>query len=108
MANYATQVSDVSKKSVLIAWAIGVLGTLGFHFFKVGKIKKGLIRLMYGLIAWGICITAVSDPEMFSSDSGTFPVILLFALLFIPSIYDLIRIALGIFRDNIGNAVREK
>lgn len=103
MANYTTNVSDKTKSQVMRSWLIGLLGTLGFHFFKVGKIKHGLIRLIYGIFMWSVSIMMIGDAEI-----ATFGKVFMFILLFIPSIFDLVRIQLGIFKDNVGNVIREK
>jgi len=108
MANYTTNVSDVSKAQVMRAWTMGLLGTLGIHFFKVGRIKHGVVRLVYGLFMWMFSIGVARDPEIMAAGSGAFPAVVMFAILFIPSIVDLVRIQLGVFRDNAGNPVREK
>lgn len=103
MANYTTNVSDKTKGGVLKTWAAGLLGTLGFHFFKVGRVKHGFLRLLYGVFMWVVCIMLARDSEL-----GAFPKVAMFILLFIPSLVDLVKIQLGVFRDNTGNAVREK
>ena len=74
MANYQTNTSDKSKKTALLVCLFG--GLIGLHYFYVGKIKTGLVRLItlnfFG-IGW---------------------------------IIDLVTIALGGFRDNVGAPLR--
>lgn len=103
MANYTTNVSDKTKGRVLKTWAGGLLGTLGLHFFTVGRVKHGFLRLLYGLFMWIVCVMLARDAEL-----STFPKVAMFILLFLPSLVDLVKIQLGVFRDNTGNAVREK
>lgn len=103
MANYTTNVSDKKKGQVLKTWAVGLLGTLGLHFFTVGRVKHGFLRLLYGAFMWAVCIMLARDAEL-----PAFPKVAMFVLLFLPSLVDLVKIQLGVFRDNTGNAVREK
>jgi len=74
VANYQTNTSDKSKKTALLVCLFG--GLIGLHYFYVGKIKTGLVRLItlnfFG-IGW---------------------------------IIDLVTIALGGFRDNVGAPLR--
>jgi TM2 domain-containing membrane protein YozV len=74
MKNYTTNTSDKSKKTALIVCLIGEL--IGLHYFYVGRIATGLVRLItlniFG-IGW---------------------------------IIDLITIALAGFRDNVGAPLR--
>lgn len=102
MANYTTSASEHTKSGVLKAWAIGIFGVLGFHFFKVGKIKHGIVRLIYGLFMLIATIKIAFDASI-----PTFGTVVMFAFLLFPSIVDLCKILLGVFRDNVGNAVRE-
>jgi len=74
MANYQTNTSDKSKKTALMVCLFG--GLIGLHYFYVGRIKTGLVRLItlnFIGIGW---------------------------------IIDLVNIALGGFRDNVGAPLR--
>ena len=74
MANYQTNTSDKSKKTALIVCLVG--GILGLHYFYVGRIKTGLVRMVtlnLFLVGW---------------------------------IIDIISIAMGGFRDNVGAPLR--
>lgn len=99
-----TNVSDQSKPSVMRAWVLSVFGLLGFHYFKVGRIKHGFFRLIFGLLVGGLIITCFTDPEMRKVEI-IMPSII---VAFIPSVVDLVKIQLGLFRDNVGNKVRGK
>ncbi len=74
MANYFTSTSDKSKKTALILCAL--LGMLGFHYFYVGRIGKGLLYLFTG------------------------------GLFCIGWLIDIIKIATGGFKDNSGQCLR--
>lgn len=76
MANYVTLTSDKSKSTALLCCCLGFLGIGGIHRLYVGKIGSGLLYLFTG---------------------GFF---------FIGTVIDLIKIALGSFRDNVGYALR--
>jgi len=74
MANYTTGTSDKSKKTALLVCLFG--GLIGLHYFYVGRIVAGLVRLItlnFIGIGW---------------------------------IIDLVTIALGGFRDNVGAPLR--
>lgn len=75
MAQYVTQTSDRSKIVALLLCIF--LGTLGIHYFYVGRVGMGILYL------------------------------LTFGLLGIGWIVDIIRIALGSFRDNVGVPLRQ-
>ena len=74
MANYVTSTSDKSKKVALILCVL--LGMLGFHYFYVGRIGKGLLYLFTG------------------------------GLFCIGWLIDIIKIATGGFKDNSGQCLR--
>ena len=74
MANYVTNTSDKSKKTALILCAL--LGILGFHYFYVGRIGKGLLYLFTGGL---FCFGWIAD---------------------------IIKIATGGFKDNSGHYLR--
>ena len=74
MANYQTNTSDKSKKTALIVCAIG--GLLGLHYFYVGRIKTGVIRMIT------------------------------LNILGVGWIIDIVSIAMGGFRDNVGAPLR--
>lgn len=99
MANYTTNTSDITKKQIMKAWAVGLLGMLGFQYFKVGRIKPGMVRLLIGVLFLGAFVFSLPDPKVPAPVFLIVPAIL--------SIVDLIRIRLGVFRDNVGNTIRE-
>ena len=107
MAVYTSGTSDIRKSKVLRSWTIGALGTLGFHYYAVGKIKKGIGRTLIGILGWAVLIALASDTDIRAHETWPLPVIALLAILMIPAIVDLIRILLGVFRDNVGSPVRE-
>lgn len=74
MANYFTSTSDKSKKTALILCVL--LGMLGFHYFYVGRIGRGLLYLFTG------------------------------GLFCIGWLIDIIKIATGGFKDNSGQCLR--
>lgn len=103
MSKFVTGCSEHSKKAVTKAWAIGVFGTLGLHFFKVGRIKHGAARLLFGLFMWGILIFGIW-PDANIATPGK---VLMTLFLFVPSVVDRFKLYMGTFKDNIGNYVRE-
>lgn len=76
MANYVTQTSDKDKKTAAILCACGFLGIGGLHYFYVGRIGKGVLYL---------CT---------------------FGFFLIGTIFDLVSISTGGFRDNVGAPLR--
>jgi len=107
MSNYTTSTSDRKKKTALIWWLIGAVGILGIENFYVGKIKNGLIRALLGLLFLGVLGTVVSTPELsMDADKGgiVFSVVIMWAIIALPNLFKLL---LGVFRDNIGAALRE-
>ena len=77
MANYVTQTSDRKKSTAMKLCCLGFLGLGGIHQFYVGNIGKGLVYIF--TLGW----------------------------FYVGTIADLIKIALGSFRDNVGAPLRE-
>ena len=97
MANYTTNVSDKSKKKAL---TLLFIGGLGFHLFYVGRIKAGIVRFIAALMFWGgLIIGGISSGE-------SEMVIVGFVALVLFNVFDLVKLLLGTFRDNIGNYLR--
>ena len=101
------EISDITKGRVKVVWAIGALGTLGFHYFAVSRIFMGLIRLVYGLFVWGLVMVHISIMQSMPVDSGSLSAMAFYLmLLFAPSIYDMARIRRGTFRDGKGSFIK--
>lgn len=77
MATYVTNTSDRSKLVALLLCCLGLIGVAGIHRFYTGKVVSGVIWLLTG------------------------------GLFGIGTIIDLISIALGSFRDNVGAPLRQ-
>ncbi|WP_297236194.1 NINE protein [uncultured Flavonifractor sp.] len=97
MANYTTSTSDKSKKKAIRKL---LFGGLGMHLFYVGRIKSGIIRFILGVLCWVLIVDGIIErlPEMILSG-------ILF--LVVINIVDLVKLFLGTFRDNVGNALRD-
>lgn len=96
MANYSTPTSDKSKKK---AMKLLLCGGIGLHLFYVGRIKAAIARLVIGLLLWGLLITCIIEGE-------TEIVILSIILIILLNVFDLVKLALGTFKDNVGNNLR--
>ncbi len=97
MANYTTSTSDKSKGKAI---RLLLSGGIGLHLFYVGKIKAGIIRLILGLILWiGFIIGGIAISEWGMVLMGAI-------LLIIVNVFDLIKLLLGTFKDNVGNNLR--
>ena len=97
MANYTTNVSDKSKKKAL---TLLFIGGFGFHLFYVGRIKAGIVRFIAALMFWGgLIIGGISSGE-------SEMVIVGFVALVLFNVFDLVKLLLGTFQDNIGNYLR--
>lgn len=77
MPIYVTNTSDRNKLVALILCCLGFMGVAGIHRFYVGKVMSGIIWLFTG------------------------------GLFGIGTIIDLISIAMGSFRDNVGAPLRQ-
>lgn len=77
MANYTTISSDKSKKTAMILCCIGFAGVGGLHDFYLGRIGKGIIKLLTA--NWFL----------------------------IGTIVDLITISTGGYKDNSGQPLRQ-
>jgi restriction system protein len=76
MTNYNTPTSDKSKKKALKLCLFGLFGLAGLHCFYVGRLGRGLLYL------------------------------LTFGLFGLGTLCDLVDIAFGAFRDNVGMPLR--
>lgn len=96
MANYTSNTSDKSKgKAIKLLFC----GGIGLHLFYVGKIKVGLLRLLFALLFWSLTVSGITDGE---------PVMIWAGLLLIVAInsVDFFRLIVGKFEDNVGNYLR--
>lgn len=100
MANYTTSTSDKSKDKAI---KLLLCGGIGLHYFYVGRIKAGLIHVVIGFVFWMGVLAALFE------GAGSEKLISLWILFLLVcfNVPDLIRLKLGKFRDNIGNALRE-
>ena len=98
MANYTTNTSDKNKKTALLCWLIGGVGLFGFEYFYVGKIKAGIIKAILGIFVI-LSLVAMSGTD------AQIPVGIIFW--FAVSIPNLVRLALGVFKDNVGQNLRK-
>ena len=100
-ANYVSSTSDKSKKVALIFWLVGLLGIMGLENFYVGKIKKGAIHAVLGILFGAAAITGIAE-EGFAMGMVLFA--LTWAIFALPN---LIKLLMGVFRDNVGNPLRK-
>ena len=97
MANYTTSTSDKSKKKAI---KLLLCGGIGLHLFYVGKIKVGIVRFVLGIICWiGFIIGGIAISEWGMVLMGLVLLILL-------NIFDLVKLLLGTFKDNVGDNLR--
>lgn len=97
MANYTTNTSDKSKSK---AKRLLLCGGLGLQYFYVGKIKMGLIRFVLGILLWVLFITGIAEGEAAMIAAGI-------GFLIAINLFELVKISLGKFKDNIGNYLRQ-
>lgn len=97
MSQYTTNTSDKKKVKALRWWLIGCIGLLGLENFYVGKVKNGIVRLILGLCVLSAIAQIFFTPEVIAG-------ILLWAIIAFPNF---IRIKMGVFKDNVGDPLRE-
>lgn len=97
MANYTTNTSDKSKSK---AKRLLLCSGLGLQYFYVGKIKMGLIRFILGILLWVLFITGIAEGEAAMIAAGI-------GFLIAINLFELVKISLGKFKDNIGNYLRQ-
>ena len=108
MAQYVAATSDIPRSYVRRLWLIGLLGTLGFQYFAVKKLKTGFIRLCIGVILWVGIIISIADPDIRNAGgAATAMPFIIFVAMMIPALYDLFILWLGKFTDNVGAFLRE-
>lgn len=107
MSKYTTNTSDRKKKTATLWWAIGAIGLLGFEYFYVGKIKKGIIKTIIGIfliMAFSTIISASPASTGIDKGGAVATTVIMWAIFSVPNF---VRISLGVFRDNVGAALRE-
>lgn len=77
MANYTTITSDKNKKTAMILCCLGFVGFGGIHDFYLGNYGKGIIKFI--TVNW----------------------------LMLGTVFDLIKIASGGYKDNSGQPLRQ-
>ena len=97
MSNYVSVTSDKSKKK---AKRLLLCGGVGLHYFYVGRITAGLVRFVFGVLFWVLIIGGIAEHETSMTAAG---IVFLIAV----NLFELIKLSLGKFRDNIGNYLRE-
>lgn len=97
MANYTTNVSDKTKNKCK---QLMLVGGLGLQYFYVGKIKTGLIRLVFGILFWVLFFAGISEGEVAMIAAGIGSLVAV-------NLFELAKLSLGKFKDNIGNYVRQ-
>ena len=86
-----------TKGRIFRVWLLGLLGTLGFQHFAVGRILTGSMRFLWGAFWWFMIILTTFFSNWDSSTPGILRVF--FVALIIPSAIDVVKISLGKFRD---------
>ena len=89
-----------TKRQIARIWLLGLCGSLAFHYFAVGRILSGSMRLLWGAFWWFMIVDGFPYR---TSNLGIlyFPLTLLFIL----PIIDIIIISLGWFRDVFGKRI---
>ena len=95
-----------TKGQIIKIWVLGLFGTLGLHYFFVGRILTGSLRFLYGAMLLVIGILVAFKPREVQ-EFHPFRIMLVFLLfMFIPAFLDIIIILLGRFRDVFRNYIR--
>jgi len=96
---------DITGGRLFKIWALGLLGTLGLHYFAVGRFITGALRFVYGALMWVLIIGVLFTSDDRSTKLSVMRVLFMLLLL-PPSVYDLIVFGLGRFRDAFGNFIK--
>ena len=86
-----------TKGRIFRIWLLGLLGTVGFQHFAVGRILTGSMRFLWGAFWWFMIVLIAFFSNWDASTPGVLRVF--FVALFIPPVNDIIKISLGRFRD---------
>ena len=97
MANFVSNTSDKSQKK---AKTLVLIGGLGLNYFYVGKIKIGILRFILGILLWVLLIAGIAEGE-------TAMIVASVAFLVAINLYDVIKLSLGRFQDNVGAYLRQ-
>ena len=86
-----------TKGRLIRLWLLGLLGSLGFQYFAVGRILSGSIRFLWGAFWWYMIILIGVFTAWDADTPGVLRVF--FLVLYVLPIIDIIKICLGRFRD---------
>ena len=97
---------NISKGQVIKIFLLGLFGAFGLHYFFVGRLISGSLRFLYGalMLAVGI-IVAFAPREVQEFHPFRIMLVFLFFML-LPSVWDIIFILPGRFRDVFRNYIR--
>jgi len=96
---------NITKGQVLKIWVLGICGALGLQYFFVGRLLTGSLRFLYGAI---MLVTGmlVSFAPREVQEFHPFRIMLVFLFfMLLPSVWDIIFILLGRFRDVFRNCI---
>ena len=92
-----------TKGQIIGMWLLGLFGSLAFHYFAVGRILSGSIRLFWGAIWWALIVQIAFFSPWDSNTAGVLRVF--FVALFVLPVIDITKISLGWFRDVFGKYI---
>jgi len=97
---------NITKGQILKIWVLGLFGTLGLHYFFVGRFLTGSLRFLYGALMLVIGILVAFAPRE-TQEFNPFRIMLVFLFfMLLPSIFDIILILPGKFRDVFRSYIR--
>jgi len=91
-----SKISNLGKAYITKMWLFGLFGTLGLHYFASGRNMQGMVRLIWCVILWPICILLTLDAKMREMPKL---LILFYVMLLLFSLIDILKISIGKFRD---------
>ena len=99
---------NITKARILKLWALGLLGAFGLHYFFAGRIISGSLRFLYGAVMLAVGLIVSLAPQE-TQEFHPFRIMLVFLFfMFIPSLWDIIFILPGRFRDVFRNCIGGK
>ena len=76
------------------------MGGIGLHYFYVGKIGTGIVRMIFSILLLVLAVTGIAEKETAMIISG-------FVFYLVINLFDLVRISAGRFRDYSGLLLKE-
>ena len=95
-----------TRGQIIKIFLLGLFGSLGLHYFFVGRILSGSVRFLYGSLMLVIGIIVSFAPREVQEFHPLRVMLVFLFFMLLPSVWDIIFLLLGKFRDVFRSYIR--